>query len=102
MNIIAALVLREESRNINMRKLYEGEIDALPRGTITKKRVGANEYYYLKYRKGDKTVTDYLGKDTEKMEQIRQQLQKRKHYEEMLSELNKEHAIIKRVLEKIQ
>ena len=85
-----------------MRKFYEEQIDALPRGTIIKKRVGANEYYYLKYRKGDKTLTDYLGKDTEKVEQTKQQLQKRKHFEAMQAELNKEHKIIKQILEKVQ
>ena len=102
MNLITALVLKEESRNLHMRKFYEEQIDALPRGTIIKKRVGANEYYYLKYRKGDKTLTDYLGKDTEKVEQTKQQLQKRKHFEAMQAELNKEHKIIKQILEKVQ
>jgi hypothetical protein len=45
MNLITALVLKEESLNLHMRKFYEEQIDALPRGTIIKKRVGANEYY---------------------------------------------------------
>ncbi|WP_326975256.1 hypothetical protein [Caproicibacter sp. BJN0012] len=99
MSLVVALVKKEKLRNAFMREHYKQEIAALPRGTIVKKKVGNHDYYYIKYRSGNKTVTDYLGKNPEKIEQTRQQLQKRKHDEEMLSELNKERDMIIKMLE---
>lgn len=80
-----------------MQQQYEKEINQLPKGTVITKKVGNHEYHYLKYRDDKKTVTDYIGRDKTKIEDIKNQIKKRKHFERMLSELKKENKLIEKV-----
>jgi len=91
------MILVEAQRNLLMQQQYETKINQLPKGTIMIKKVGKHEYYYLKYRDGKKTVTDYLGRDREKIEEVKGQIEKRKHFERMLAELKKEKEVIKKL-----
>lgn len=68
------------------------------KGTIVRKKVGNHEYYYLKYRNGKKTVTDYIGRDQNKVDEIRTQVEKRKHFEKMLAELKEENKLIGNII----
>lgn len=77
-----------------MQEEYEYKIEDLPKGTVISKKVGNNEYFYLKYRNGKKTVTDYIGRDISKVEDIVKQINKRRHFEKMLLELKKESKVI--------
>lgn len=91
------MILEESRRNLLMQHEYKSELNYLPKGTLVTKKVGKHEYYYLKYRNGKKTVTDYVGRNTEKIEEVRNQLKKRKHFERMLAELKKENELIQKV-----
>ena len=95
------MILEEQKRNDEMIAVYEKELDVLPRGSLILKKVGNNEYYYLKYRNDKKIITDYIGKATEKAEQIAEQIKKRKHYESMRSALLKEKKVISKILEEL-
>lgn len=97
--LIKNVVLEEQKRNAEMIATYEKELESLPKGNLSIKKTGNNEYYYLKYRNDKKIVTDYIGKDKEKIEQIEEQIKRRKHYENMLSALLKEQKIISKILE---
>lgn len=99
MSLILSIIKKEKPRNEYMRKYYEEKISALPKGSIVEKKVGNHNYYYLKYRKGAKVMTDYIGKEPEKADEIRMDIEKRKHFEAMLSELSKEYAMIEKILE---
>ena len=81
-----------------MQKQYGAKINQLPKGKIIIKKVRNHEYYYLKYRDGKKTVTDYIGRDKKKIEDIRNQIDKRKHFEKMLAELKEENNLIRKVI----
>ena len=100
--LIISVVLEEQKRNVEMIAAYEKELESLPKGTLSVKKVGNNEYYYLKYRNDKKIVTDYIGKDKEKIIQIEEQIKRRKHYENMLSALVKEQTIISKILEGLE
>lgn len=76
-----------------MQQEYENKIEQLPKGTIVSKKVGNQEYFYLKYRNGKKTITDYIGGDISKVEEVLSQIKKRKHFEKMLLELKKESKV---------
>ena len=54
---------------------------------------------YLKYRVGKKVYTDYLGKEGEKVAGIRAGIEKRRHIEAMIANLQTELAIAKKMLE---
>jgi len=87
-------MIEEEARRIQlMQQEYMNRINDLPKGSLVIKKVGNHEYYYLKYREGKKTLTD-IGRDVEKVEEVRNQLDKRKHFERMLRDFIKEYKII--------
>lgn len=100
--LIKSVVLEEERRNAEMIATYEKELKSLPKGNLSIKKIGNNEYYYLKYRNGKKIVTDYIGKDKGKIAQIEEQIKRRKHHENMLSALVKEQIIISKILEGLE
>ncbi len=100
--LIKSVVVEEQKRNAEMISAYEKELENLPKGNLSIKKVGNNKYYYLKYRNDKKIVTDYIGKDNEKIAQIEEQIKKRKHYENMLSALIKEQKIISKILEGLE
>lgn len=89
---------KELSRNLKMLNFYENEIKALPKGNISIKKVNSNSYYYLKYRRDTKIITDYIGKDIVQIKSIEEQIIKRKHYQKMVSALLKEQKEIKRII----
>ena len=99
LSLFLEIIQEEAQRNLLMQKQYEVKINQLPKGQIIIKKVGNHEYYYLKYRDGKKTVTDYIGRDKKKIEDIRNQIDKRKHFEKMLAELKEENKLIQKVIE---
>ena len=78
---------------------YERQLDELPKGSVTTKTVGNNVYYYLKYRNGKKVLTDYLGKEVERIAKVRSALEKRRHIEAMITHLRAERTLVEKVLE---
>lgn len=97
--LIKSVVLEEQKRNSEMIATYEKTLEELPKGNLSIKKIGNNEYCYLKYRKDKKIVTDYIGKDKEKILKIEEQIKRRKHYENMLCELLKEKKVISKIME---
>lgn len=63
------------------------QISLLPKGTIKKKNVKGNDYYYLQYRKDKKVVQDYIGKTIPK--QLKTDLGHRKKLEDELKNVNR-------------
>lgn len=91
------VILREENRNENMIIEYTKELETLPRGKITPKRVNGNTYYYLYYRDGKKVVSKYIGKDEDSLTKIRELLVRRSQIEELIKKLKEEKAQIKKL-----
>lgn len=95
--IINAVIKNEALRNNQMIEQYEKRIADLPKGTLILRK---NEYYYLKYRNQEgKVCDDYIGKDSDKVAEIREKLEQRKHYEKMLASLKQEQKTIQKILE---
>ena len=92
-------IQKEKNRVDYMLASYLGQLEMLPKGSIIAKTVGQNVYYYLKYRNGKKVVSDYLGKDGEKVAVVRAELEKRRHIETMISQLQAEQRVAAKVLE---
>lgn len=98
MSLFLEMIREESQRNLLMQHQYETKINQLPKGKIISKKVGNYEYCYLKYRDGEKTITDYIGRDKKKIENIRKQIDQRKHFEKMLAELKEEGKLIQKVI----
>ncbi len=92
-------VQKEKERLESMLSAYMQQLSSLPKGAVVEKKAGKNVYYYLKYRDGKRVVTDYLGKEGEKVQQHREKLEKRRHIDAMIAHLRYELTLAERVLE---
>lgn len=97
MNMILTTVMQEKQRIEYMLAKYREEYDRLPKGSISETTKGPRTYYYLKYRDGRKVISQYISK--EKIDEVRAQVEKRRHIESMLKSLQEELAIANKVLE---
>jgi len=93
MSLLAQIVMEEKSRIEKMIADYEKALLSLPKGALVSKTVKNNPYYYLQYREGKKTVSVYIGRDSEKVAETKAQIQRRKQIETMLKALREEHAL---------
>lgn len=94
--LIRSVLEKESERNNRMISEYEALILELPKGSLI---LHKNGYYYLKYREDGKLHDVYIGKDGETVDKLREQLELRKHYQSMLTELKKEQKTICGMLE---
>ena len=95
--MILTTVMQEKQRIDYMLEKYQESLAELPKGTISEKQVKGNTYYYLKYREGKKIVSKYIGK--KEIEELKQQIDKRRHIEAMIKSLLEELKIAEKVLE---
>ena len=96
--LIETVIQKEAQRNSQMIQQYEALIAQLPKGSLICRK---KEYYYLKYRQDGKVCDEYIGKDPETVARVREQLELRKHYLDMLSALKQEQKKIQKLLEGI-
>ncbi len=97
MNMILTTIMQEKQRIEYMREKYQEELSRLPKGTISEKKSGEKVYYYLKYRDGSKVVSRYISKS--EIDEVRTQVEKRKHIEAMIKSLQEELVIADKALE---
>lgn len=97
MTIATQIIEKELERNEKMIKEYEVELSKLPKGKLTIKKINSRSYYYLKFREGEKIITKYVGKDNIDLTELYDQLDKRKHIEEMLKQLKSERKELEKV-----
>mgnify|MGYP003430413944 FL=1 len=95
--MILTMIAQEKKRIEYMLTRYQEEYDRLPKGSLSEKKAGTRTYYYLKYRDGKKVVSEYINKS--RIDEVRIQLEKRRHIEVMMKSLQEELAIANRVLE---
>ena len=98
MNVIESMLLEEKERNLDMQRSYIDEINDLPKGSVTVKKIGNKEYCYLKFRQGEKFISKYMGIASENAEQLSKQIEKRRHFEKLLRELKVEYKMISKIV----
>ena len=98
MNVIENMLVEEKERNLDMQKSYAGEINNLPKGSVTVKKIGNKEYCYLKFRRGKKFISKYMGSASENAEELSKQVEKRLHFEKLLRELKAEYKMISKIV----
>lgn len=97
MNLILRTILQEKERIDRMLAKYQEELETLPKGTISEKKVKQSTYYYLKYREGKKVISRYIPQKD--VEAVREQVEKRRHIETMIRSLQEERVIAEKALE---
>ncbi len=88
MGLLTTTVSRDIGRIEYMIKKYEEIKSTLPKGTICEKHIGNKDYYYLKYRDGDRIVSDYVHR--EDLTNLTELVEHRKHVELMIRSLKNE------------
>ena len=89
--------MQEKERIDRMLAKYQEELEMLPKGTISEKKVKQSTYFYLKYREGKKVISRYIPQKD--VEAVREQVEKRRHIETMIRSLQEERAIAEKALE---
>jgi len=81
-------VLNEELDRLNkLKKNYEKQIAKLPKGSLIRKNIKGNIYYYLNYRQEKKKIFKYIGKlARKKLENLLDKIEERRK----LKKLNKQ------------
>jgi hypothetical protein len=97
-NIIKDTLVEELDRNVRSRRAYELERMRLPRGSVSVRVRGNKAYCYLKYRKGTRTVTEYVGIAKVVEEELRKKVARRKEIESVIRRLKHEESFIKKAL----
>ena len=87
LNLALLDVLKEQiERNKKNISFYEKKLQDLPKGSLHSKIINGHEYYYIKYRNEQgKRIDEYVNK--ERLEEVRNQLFKRKEIEKIIKEL---------------
>ena len=94
-------ILREELENsLQMLKRYEEELSLLPKGSLSKRKIKGNEYYYLVYRDNGKFKSEYKGKEIsdKELEKYRLVKESRAKYRNLISQLKKQIRYLEGVL----
>lgn len=90
MSALKNILEEEYSRLLELKSNYLREIEALPKGSISKKKIRNRHYYYLAYRVKDKVKFDYLGKeDAPIVAQMKDSIKRRKDLERKLKQVNR-------------
>lgn len=98
LNLITDTILKEKNRIEYMLNHYYEILKILPKGSVLKRKINNQVYYYLKYREDKKVVSKYVGKSVDNILPL---IEKRKHTEEMIKLLENELRIANKALEGI-
>jgi hypothetical protein len=96
MSTLSEIISQYKKQLLDMKDRYCRQILSLPKGTLTVKKLGSGEYWYLKYREGKKIITKYIGKISDSVIEIEKQIALRRTLEKMLKELEAELALIRK------
>ncbi len=96
MTILDSVLQEEQERSMRMKAAMEKELNALPKGYISKKNINEKTYYYLQKRDGAKIVGTYI--PPEEVDKVKDQVARRKQLEKSVRELNANIKKIERVI----
>ena len=100
MKVIKGVLKEELANSLAMERSYERELARLPKGSLIKKKVKGNEYYYLVLREQGKVRFIYKGKHVSEKEIGKYEHAKeyRAKYRRLLSEVKKQIAFLRSTL----
>ena len=91
MGVIKGVLKEELNNSLRMQASYERELKKLPKGSLVKKRIKGQEYYYLLFRENGKVRFVYKGKVSENEVKKYQEVKElRARYRHLLSRVKKQ------------
>jgi len=85
-------VLNEELDRLNkLKRNYEKQIAKLPKGSLIRKNIKGNIYYYLNYRQEEKKIFEYIGKLPGKgLKNLSDKIEERRKLEKLNKQIKKD------------
>lgn len=96
MSILDSVLQEEYERSERMKSAIESELNELPKGYVSTKKIAGKSYYYLQQRNKMKIIGTYI--PPEELSEIKKQIDRRKQLEESIRELKANMKKIKRVI----
>lgn len=91
MGVIKGVLKEELGNSLRMQDSYERELKKLPKGSLVKKRIKGQEYYYLIFREDGKVRFVYKGKVQEnEVKKYHDAKEMRARYRHLLSRVKKQ------------
>ncbi len=99
MNTLRTALEAELQATEQLKQQYEQELAKLPPGTLVKKNIKGNTYYYRVMREGDKVYHRYLGKLTPyEVKEASASKALRMEFKKRLQSINKELGVIEKLM----
>jgi hypothetical protein len=99
MNTIFHIMKEEYERLIEADQVYRNNIGQMPKGSPRIKHIRNGDYLYLAHRAGSRVVYDYVGPiDSEPTKNTLEQIKRRKRYEDLLKDIQRNLKDVKKVL----
>ncbi|HOW42340.1 MAG TPA: hypothetical protein P5110_04610 [Candidatus Omnitrophota bacterium] len=92
MRILQGILSESKEYYQDLKKKIAKKLLVLPRGSIKERVIAGKKYYYLQYRKAEKIVQKYLGR--QKPEVLTKQIKERGILKEELKKVNEALKII--------
>ena len=91
----------ELDRTTPMIQRYESELETLPKGSVFKRKIGNQEYFYMSYRDGSKVISKFLdnAKDFQP-DELKSKLNRRKELSALLKKMNADKKALEKELSK--
>ncbi len=101
MSGIIDIVMEEKQRLSELLEIYQNEINQLPHGALSIKKIHGREYAYLAYREKDKVKFEYIGSIlSDEYLRIKALVEKRKELEHLMKKARLNLKEIEHVLRK--
>ena len=99
MGVIKGVLKEELGNSLQMKKNYERELAKLSQGSLIKKKINANEYYYLVVREKGKVRFIYKGKLSDReIKKYKEAKEYRAKYRKLLSQVKKQIKFLRSAL----
>ena len=99
--LIQGIFKDELDRTERLISRYETELQGFPKGSVYKRKIGHQEYYYLNYREGKKVVSKFLGNVSNfNINEIEQKINKRNEITLLLKKLKNDKESLEKELSK--
>ena len=99
MEVIIGVLKEELSNSKRLLKNYDLELKKLPKGSLVKKKIQRQDYYYLAYRDGKKVVFEYKGKlNKDQIYQMEDAKKKRLQYKNLMKDIKSQIRFLEKAL----
>ena len=96
MSVLYDVLEEEKERLLRMKSAMEKELESLPKGYLSKKRISGREYYYLQHRDGGKMVSSFV--PAADVEEMRTKVERRRQLQASIRECRENIRKLERVI----